>query len=130
MVEVGYLDTSAFLAVSLHQAEAKELKRPLSAMRRLIASDLLISEASSAFRREGLPLAPLATQLSGIDIITTSLTPEILAEVLKAGYVRGADAHHLSSAFWFCNGMPESLYFISLDDAQLSLAKRLGFKLL
>lgn len=130
MAEIGYLDSSAFLAMSLHQPEGKDLKRRLRSMRRLIASDLLISEVCSAFRREGLPLEPLAGQLAAVDIITTSLTPEILAEVLSFGYTRGADAHHLASAFWFCSGAPKNLYFISLDAPQLSVAKQLGFKVL
>jgi len=128
MAGIAYLDSSAFLAMSFHQPEGRDLRRRLRSIHRLIASDLLISEVCSAFQREGLPLEPLARQLAALDIITTSLTTDILAKVLEVGYARGADAHHLASAFWFCSGATENLYFISLDAAQLSSAKKLGFK--
>ena len=53
------------------------------------------------------------------------LTDEI-ERVLEAGYVRGADCWHLASALYL-SPEPSSMAFLTLDDPQKKVAKRLGF---
>lgn len=54
------------------------------------------------------------------------LTREIL-RVLNAGYVRGADCWHLSSALYLAPD-PGQATFLTLDVTQRKVAKALGFK--
>jgi hypothetical protein len=46
--------------------------------------------------------------------------------VLSAGYLRGADLWHLASALYLA-GNPRNLPFITLDERQEVVARKLGF---
>ena len=46
--------------------------------------------------------------------------------MLSAGYLRGADLWHLASALYLA-GNPRNLPFITLDERQEVVARKLGF---
>jgi hypothetical protein len=64
--------------------------------------------------------------LRGVQLIGAPdpLTAEI-QEVLRAGYLRGADCWHVAAALTY--SPDRSISFLSLGKAQLAVAARLGF---
>ncbi len=128
-MRVGYLDTSCLVAVAFAEPGAARLKNALSGMERVLSSSLLESEFMAAAEREGLRAEALPL-LAAIHWIHPGrrLTPEI-ERVLEAGYVRGADLHHLATAL-FVFGDPSQASFLTLDARQRELAAGLGFRLL
>ena len=125
-MKVAYLDTSCLVAIAFGEAGAAPLARRLPRFDVLAASDLLEAELRSAFVREGVEPEP--ELLSGLSWVVPDrpLHAEI-ASVLAAGYVRGADCWHLASALFVAEDAA-AISFLTLDQRQAAVAKRLGFR--
>ena len=51
-------------------------------------------------------------------------------QCLEKSSLKGADLYHLATALWFCEGSPNELTFLSCDQQQRNVAKKLGFRVL
>lgn len=91
----------------------------------LQASDLIVAELWSAFKRERRETDPSLIAPLHVVIPGRSLDAEI-SRVLDAGYVRGADCWHLATALYLAPD-PSELTFITLDARQREVAVALGF---
>lgn len=121
----AFVDTSALLAIAFGEAGGASTIQRLATFDALHASDLVVAELWSAFKRERRDvdlslIAPLHVVIPG-----RSLGAEI-SRVLEAGYVRGADCWHLATALYLASD-PSELTFITLDERQGAVAKALGF---
>jgi predicted nucleic acid-binding protein len=125
-MKVAYLDTSCLVAIAFGEAGAAPLARRMARFDMLVASDLLEAELRSAFVREGVePQPELLSDISWV-VPDRPLHAEI-ASVLAAGYVRGADCWHLASALFVAEDAA-AISFLTLDQRQAAVAKRLGFR--
>ncbi len=125
-MNVAYVDTSCLVALAFNEGGASALARRLGRFDRLVASNLAEAELRAAFVREGR--AGVLTALDRLSWIVPDrpLSPEI-ERVLAAGYVRGADCWHLATALYLAAD-PKQLAFVTLDRAQATVARALGFK--
>ena len=125
-MKVAYLDTSCLVAIAFGEAGAAPLARRMARFDMLVASDLLEAELRSAFVREGVePQPELLSDISWV-VPDRPLHAEI-ASVLAAGYVRGAGCWHLASALFVAEDAA-AISFLTLDQRQAAVAKRLGFR--
>ena len=91
----------------------------------LLGSTLLEAELRSAFVRERVaPDHPMLTWIRWV-LPDRPLSTEITT-VLSAGRVGGADLWHLACALYVA-GTPRDLPFLTLDQRQAEVARRLGF---
>jgi predicted nucleic acid-binding protein len=124
-VSVAYLDTSYVLAIAFGESGATTLAKRLKRFDRVVSSALLEAEYLSALARERRAL-----ELDALAYIERLAPPRSLADelrhVLRAGYVRGADAWHLATA-WPIAPSPYQLSFLTCDVAQAKVATTLGF---
>ncbi len=124
-MRVAYVDTSCLVAVAFGAPGATALARRLARFDVLAASDLLEAELWSAFLREGVDPDPAL--LSGLAwVVPDRPLHDEIARVLAAGYVRGADCWHLATALYLAEE-PAAVSFLTLDEPQAAVAKRLGF---
>jgi hypothetical protein len=125
-MRLAYVDTSCLVAVAFDEPAADEMIHQLRDCDRLFASNLLEAELRSALRREGIEHGA-AHLVSGLSWFypNRSLRPEFV-DVLKHGYVKGADLWHLACAL-FMKRRVEGLLFFTLDKRQQNIATRLGF---
>lgn len=125
-MKAAYVDSSSFVAVALEQLEARKVRGRLGTFQRIFASNLLEAEVRSALRREDIHDFP-ETLLDDVNWVLPDrpLTPE-LQRVLALGWTRGADLWHLACAL-FVAPNPRQFSFVTLDDPQRDLARRLGF---
>jgi len=125
-MQAAYLDTSCLVAIAFGEPGSDRMRDELVRMDRVLSSTLLESEFLAAAEREGLR-AEAHSLLAPIDWVHPGrrLTPEI-ERVLEAGYIRGADLHHLATAlFVFADPGEASLF--TLDARQRAVAAGLGF---
>lgn len=122
----AYVDTSCFVAIALREAGVASVTRKLTGFDSLYSSNLLEAELNSVLYREGV--TPDGHALDRVVWVTPDrpLHAEI-AEVLEAGYVRGADCWHLAAALYLA-AEPETMAFLTLDTRQLAVARKLGFQ--
>ncbi len=127
-MSVAYVDTSALLAIAFSERGGTTLARQLKAFDQLLSSNLLEAELRAAFMREGVSDA--GDLLAGFAWIlpNRALSSEI-EEVLRAGYLKGADLWHVACALFIAES-PEEMSFVSLDDRQRDVANVLGFAIL
>ena len=125
-MKVAFVDSSVIVALALNESAMPELRTRLLEFDALYASPLLEAEYASACRRENL--APDARLLNVLEwvVVRRSLRTEI-HRTLEAGYVRGADCHHLATALSLAP-TPEQLTFLTGDTRQLAVARTLGFQ--
>lgn len=124
-MNAAYVDTSCLVAIAFGEAEGQDLARRIEGMDHVFASNLLEAELRATFVRERVPTDhPLLGRITWI-LPDRPLGREI-GVVLAAGYLRGADLWHLASAL-FLAGNPRDLPFITLDERQEVVARRLGF---
>ena len=125
-MKVAYVDSSVLVAIALGEKDfARQVKR-VQGFDRLVSSNLLEAELSSALAREQVSGDP-GGLLSHLDWLFPErpLTPEY-SRVLAAGYVRGADLWHLACALYL-SPRPEDISFLTLDQRQNEVARSLGF---
>lgn len=121
----AYVDTSCLVAIAFGEPGGKALAHRLGRMDRLFASNLLEAELRAAFVRERVPADhPLLGNITWV-LPDRPLGRE-LGVILGAGYLRGADLWHLACALYLA-GNPRDLPFITLDERQEVVARKLGF---
>ena len=123
----AYVDTSCIVSVALRERGSAAVLRRLAQCDTLLAGGLLEAELMAVLRREGVAAASPAI-LERVDWVLPDrhLRPEI-AQVLAAGYLRGADCWHLATALYLAGDDPSSLTFLTLDERQADVASKLGF---
>lgn len=124
-MKVGYVDTSCLVAIAFDEDGGRALARNLQTFDVVLSSLLLESELASVLAREDVTgaealLAPITWILP-----TRRLTAEI-ERVVRLGYARGADLHHLACALYVAE-TPADVAFLTLDEGQRVLAEALGF---
>ena len=122
----AYVDTSCLIAVAFGERGSTALRRRLAQFDGLFASPLLEAELRAAYRREGVATEPAALEAVSWVVPDRPLSPEI-KRVLDTGYVRGADCWHLATALYLAED-PPGLTFLTLDEQQRGVARRLGFE--
>jgi predicted nucleic acid-binding protein len=124
-VSVAYVDTSCLVSIAFGETGSSALSRRLQSFDSLVSSNLLEAEF----------LATLARERRGSDLSSPGKIAWIIpdrplhaeiAQVLAAGYMRGADCWHLATALYFA-GNPSTMSFLTLDSRQGSIARALGF---
>ncbi len=121
----AYVDTSCLVAIAFGEAGGEALAQRLQSMDWLFASNLLEAELRATFVRERVPSDhPLLGSITWV-LPDRPLGKELSA-VLATGYLRGADLWHLACAL-FLAGNPRDLPFITLDERQEVVARKLGF---
>ena len=125
---IGYVDTSAVVALAFDEHHAARVARSVSGMSHLVSSDLLEAEMRSACRRRGFPMP--TTVLSAIHWVHPHrrLSRE-MAIAENAGPLRGADLWHVANALYL-EPEPAELAFVTLDRRQEKVAAGLGFRVL
>ena len=125
-MSVAYVDSSVLIAIAFRDPGWEELPARLVGFSSVRSSSLLEAEVRSAYAREGRPFN--ADTLSRIEWVfpDRSLRPEI-EKALIAGYLRGADLHHVATALYMSQE-PESVAFVTLDKQQGAVAAALGFQ--
>ena len=125
-MSVAYVDSSVLLAIAFREPGWEELPERLGEFSRIGSSNLLESEIRSVYARARKPFD--ANTLSSIEWVfpDRSLRPEI-EKALGAGYLRGADLHHVATALYMTRD-PESVSFVTLDRQQGAVAAALGFR--
>ena len=122
----AYVDSSCLVALAFDEPGARRLAARLQRFDRLFSSNLLEAELRSALAREGVD-GQIGDYLSWLTWVYPNrpLTPEY-ARITAAGYVRGADLWYLANALFLAPD-PTDLSFLTLDDRQGEVARRLGF---
>ncbi len=123
---VCYVDTSALASIAFGEPDALQVAERLGEFTRLISSNLLEAELRAAFLREGLPFRD--TTIARIEwVLPTRPLAAELADVLGAGYLRGADLWHVAAAL-YSTPRAEDLFFATLDGRQRAVAETLGIR--
>lgn len=126
-MNAAFVDSSVIVALALDEAAAPALRTRLSDFDALYASPLLEAEYLSACRREdAIPDVRMLDALEWV-MVRRSLRAEI-HRALQAGYVRGADCHHLATALYLAP-TPDQLTFLTADVRQQQVAASLGFRI-
>ena len=125
-MSVAYVDTSVALAIALNEPGWETHAERLLEFSEVRSSNLLESEARSAFAREGMAFPSWALDRIQWIFPDRSLGAEI-ETALSAGYLRGADLHHVATALYAAVS-PERMAFITLDSSQGEVAAELGFR--
>jgi len=122
----AYVDSSCIVAIALEETTAGMLATRIRGFTTISAHPLLDAEVRSACSRDGAPLPD--AELATIDWVEVPRPlSEELDRVLTAGYLRGADCLHVATALYMSPDARE-LTFLTLDERQRSVAKKLGFK--
>ncbi|MEJ2240040.1 MAG: PIN domain-containing protein [Gemmatimonadales bacterium] len=123
-MNVAYVDTSALVSIAFDEPVAKAMIRRLEAFDEIFSSNLLEAELLASLTREQVPLeTDLLSWISWV-LPDRPLTPEY-AQVLEAGYLRGADLWHMACALYLA-GDPRAVSFVTLDKRQRAVARKLG----
>jgi len=127
-VTTAYLDSSFLLSIVLGEPRAAELRRILTRYDRLLSSDLIVAECLSTAHREAIDRAAMITALRPIDLVlpSRSLATD-MGEALNEGYLRGADLWHVACAMFVAAAERSEVAFLSRDEPQRRVARRLGF---
>lgn len=126
-----YVDSSVVLSVLLEELNYEVFSSLISNKHFVYSSPLLVAEVFSALHREKLSFQLAELVFSTIDFII--LPQEDLFQeyprIFKEGYLRGADAFHLATALYI-DPLAKNLTFLTADERQKVVAKKLGFKVL
>jgi Uncharacterized protein conserved in bacteria len=127
-MKVAYVDTSCIVARVLGEEQGQLVEQRLAQFDSIGSSNLLEAEFLAAMSRESKGTASWESYLEEIEWIVPQrpLSAE-LAQVLAAGYVRGADCWHLATAL-YSSPDPSEIVFVTLDQRQLAVAEKLGFR--
>ncbi len=126
-MSVAFVDSSVIVSLGLNESAAPDVRKRLVKFEALCASPLLEAEYASACRRENAtPDARLLDLLEWV-MVRRSLSPEI-SRTLHAGYVRGAECHHIATALYLAPDAGE-LTFLTNDVRQQAVARALGFQI-
>lgn len=124
-MKIGYVDTSCLVAIAFGEKGCARLIRRLEGFDVLLSSNLLEAELRAALVREKAP-----ADVGFLSWITWVLPDRPLSrelgQALGAGYLRGADLWHLACALFLVDA-PREMAFLTLDERQATVAKKLGF---
>lgn len=122
---LAYVDTSCLVAIAFGERTGGTTARRLERFDQICAASLLEAEFRAALARENV--VGDAGLLSWVTWVLPDrpLSAEI-SQVLAVGKLRGADLWHLACALYVA-GTPKDLPFITLDQRQRNVARRLGF---
>ena len=129
MVAPLYVDTSALVAVLFDEPGAAKVKRALRAATQVFAANLLEAELRSAAARERVDAVAVDAVLAGLSWVcpSRSLGSEC-ANILRVGYLRGADLWHLACASYLSQVLAP-VAILTLDDRQREVAVAAGLRL-
>ena len=122
---VAIVDTSCLVALAFGESGAASIRARLR-RHRLFASALVEAELASAFAREEVE-ADVREFIAPISLVMPDRP--LLSEIqraLHAGYLRGAELWHVACALYL-SPMPSDVAFLTLDQEQRRVARRLGF---
>ncbi len=114
------------VAIAFGGAAARAARRRLARFDEAVSSSVLEAEFLAACRREGIPPDGATLEKIGWVFPDRRLTDETAA-VLALGTLRGTDAWHVACALYFA-GDRRDVTFLTLDERQRAVAKRLGFE--
>jgi len=122
-----YVDSSVIVSLMFSEKGAPTYKKQIIQADNAFSSVLLEAEVLAAARREGLALSWAAEFIQAVSLVfpDRSLSRE-LKTILEKDYCRGADACHLATALYL-DPEAKSLGFLTADQNQKDLAKKLGF---
>ena len=126
MTGAAVVDTSCLVALAFGEPGGSRMSTRLRRFDRLFASALLEAELLAAFRRERVE-ADISDFTKDLALVSPDrpLSKE-LRRAAEAGYLRGADMWHVACAL-FLSPDPGELTFLTLDEPQRVVARRLGF---
>jgi len=124
-VRAAYVDTSCLVAIAFGEPQGSATTDRLKQFDRLFSANLLEAELRGSFLREGVPSDQAMLSWISWVLPDRPLSREITA-VLATGYLRGADLWHLACALYLA-GAPRDLTFLTLDQRQEEVARKLGF---
>lgn len=122
----AYVDSSVVLATIFEDQPAKKLAKLWGSAERFISSYLLEVEVFSAMRREQVDVSLADEPLRRLGFVQTRSLAQECKEILRMGYLRGADLFHLATAVWVRDKFTD-LKFFSFDRQQMEIADKLGF---
>jgi len=127
-LSAAYVDSSFAVAIVLGEPRARNLVRIVERFDEIVASDLLLAEVLSAAAREGVPLEAVLEALEDLSLVLPDRTLRAeIQEILALGRLRGADLWHLACAMFVAGEARSEVSFLSRDEPQRRLARRLGF---
>ena len=128
-MKTAYIDSSFLVAILFGEAEVRRYKKQLKTLDKLVSSSLLVAEVLSAAKRETVEFEPVRRMLETVDLLYPGESNiDLLEDILKIDYLKGADAFHLSSALWFAGKNVKEVAFLTLDKKQKEVAGKLGFR--
>ncbi len=129
-MKVAYIDTSVFVAVLFEEQKDKHALAQLELFDECVTSFLTEAELYSVCKREKVELDTAKSILNAITFIGQESSLAIqYRSLFEMGHLRGADAFHLATALYLSPKRNE-LTFFSLDQNQIKIAQKLGFKVL
>lgn len=122
----AYIDSSCLVAIAFGEPGSSRLATRIRSFTTIAAHALLEAEVRSACTREDVPVPKAELDTIAWVEPGRTLSPEI-DRVLSHGYLRGADCWHLAIAL-FLSPDPRQLTFLTLDNRQRGVARKMGFK--
>lgn len=126
----AYVDTSALLAVHFGERGAAGAARVLKAQDQLVSATLVVPEILAALARFGRPLEQADRLLRSVTLLAPESLRHECEAALQAGLLRGADLCHVATALAYAGQRGrKAVTFVSLDENQRAVAKKLGFSI-
>ncbi len=125
-MKLAYVDTSCLVAVTLGEENAEQVSERLREYDLLAASNLLEAELRATLAREGVEGDPSPFLEAVAWVHPDRALSEEFEEVVRRGYVRGADLWHLACAIFLRHSLG-GLEFLTLDRRQGEVARGLEF---
>jgi predicted nucleic acid-binding protein len=128
LTERAYVDSSCFIAIALEEPGFEAVIERLETFDVWFSSTLMEAELRSVLARSGS-----SDDGSVLTHDVSWVTPPrplhaLIGRVLAAGdNLRGADVWHVACAL-YAAGRPEQMTFLTLDNRQRDVARRLGFR--
>ena len=122
----AYIDSSAILAIEFREDGYQGVSDRIGEHADIVASNLVEAEIRAVAARERRTFnQPLRSNITWI-YPNRPLTREF-DRVLRVGYLRGADLWHVAVALYAFPD-PSQISFITLDERQLEVARKIGFQ--
>lgn len=126
MTAAAIVDTSCLVALAFGEPAGSRMLTRFQRFDRLFASALVEAELLAAFRRERVE-ADIADFTDDLSLVSPDRPLGVeLRRVAEAGYLKGADMWHIACAL-FLSPNPAEIAFLTLDEPQRGVARRLGF---
>lgn len=125
---IVYLDTSCLVALAFQESGFKLISQKLKLANDVFSHHLLEAEFLATARREQIGLDLFTDLLAGVRLIypEQSFAME-LKTIFSHDYLRGPDAMHLATAMWLAGGQNKEVHFLTRDEKQAAIGRKLGF---